>query len=204
MSGLAAVAALAVVAATPAVRDATLVGSPRSLDRQNATAEAEDTSRLTDGAEVRRFVRKGLLVEVKSTRDLEVSGGVTYPFARPALKLLLDRLAAQYRRACKERLVVTSLVRPKDQQEAGQSPRSVHSTGLAADLRASRKRRCRVALESTLLYLEARALAEATREYTPPHYHVAVAPTEYEAHVRRRDAEERKRKGNRRRRRGRR
>ena len=186
MSG-APLAVLALLAVTPEVRDGSLRGSPRSLDRQSAAAVTHGSSWLKDAEEVKRAVADGRLVKVKTTRDLAL-GKVRHPYARPALKLLLDRLAGQYRRACGRRLVVTSLVRPQDQRVKGTSPRTVHPTGMAADLRYSPRRRCRAWLEETLLYLERRALVEATREYTPPHYHLAVLPTAYEAHVKRLEA----------------
>ena len=61
----------------------------------------------------------------------------------------------------------------------GLCDRGLIRPGMAADLRYSPRRRCRAWLEETLLYLERRALVEATREYTPPHYHLAVLPTAY-------------------------
>jgi LysM repeat protein len=59
----------------------------------------------------------------------------------------------------------------------------VHPTGLAIDLRVSSRTKCRTWLEGTLLSLERRGLAEATRERRPPHYHVVVFPTAYETFV---------------------
>jgi len=203
MPGLSAITLLAILTVTPEVRPASLRGASGALDRQVATARAHGLSRLKDRAAVRKAVGGGSLVEVKGTRDLAVAGKVAHPYGQPALKLLLERLASGYRRACRERLVVTSLVRPTDQHEAGQSTRSVHPTGLAADLRWSKRRRCRVWLESTLLYLEARGLAEASREYTPRHYHVAVVPRAYEAHVKRLEKRRRRRAEQRQRRRAR-
>ena len=107
---------------------------------------------------------------------------VSFPFARPAAKLFIERLAGQYRRACGERLVVTSLTRPRSHQPRNASDRSVHPTGMALDLRRPQGT-CREWLERTLLYLEGQAVLEATAERSPPHYHVAVFPGQYAAYV---------------------
>ena len=103
--------------------------------------------------------------------------------ARPALKLFIDRLASQYRAACGERLVVTSLTRPLSNQPRNASRRSVHPTGMAMDLRRPYPGPCRDWLEDTLLYLEERKVLEATRESSPAHYHIALFPQPYISHV---------------------
>jgi len=59
----------------------------------------------------------------------------------------------------------------------------VHPTGMAVDLRKSRRAACRAWLERTLLGLERRDLVEATRERWPAHYHVAVFPEPYHRYV---------------------
>jgi len=107
---------------------------------------------------------------------------VSFPFTRPAVRLFIERLAAQYRRACKQRLVVTSLTRPRSHQPRNASIRSVHPTGMALDLRRPGGT-CRRWLESTLLSLERRAVLEATVERRPPHYHVVVFPEAYLSYV---------------------
>ena len=95
------------------------------------------------------------------------------------MKTFVERLGSQYRNACGERLVVTSLTRPASRQPRNASPLSVHPTGMAADLRASSRPACRAFLEKTLLTLEARGVLEATRERRPPHYHVSLYPQQY-------------------------
>jgi nucleoid-associated protein YgaU len=99
------------------------------------------------------------------------------------VKLFVQRLGAQYRRACGEELVVTSLTRPLSEQPRNASTLSVHPTGMAVDFRTSLNSVCRHWLESTLLYLEAAGVLEATRERRPSHFHVAVFPEPYAAYV---------------------
>lgn len=159
-----------------------LRGSSASLDRQNRQARAHDFSRLQDRAHVQRFVDAGLLVRVGSTADYEVHR-VSFPYARPEVRLFIQRLAAQYRRACEEKLVVTSLTRPWTHQPRNASDRSVHPTGMAVDLRRSNRRACRAWLENTLLHLEGAGVLDATRERWPPHYHVALFPRPYASYV---------------------
>ncbi len=159
-----------------------LRGSAASLDRQVAQARRHDFTHLASARELRRFVDAGLLVHVAGNRDYTLVD-VSFPFARPEARLFIERLSAQYRQACNERLVVTSLTRPASHQPRNASDRSVHPTGMAIDLRRHGGR-CRSWLESVLLSLEARGVLEATAERRPPHYHVAVFPKPYAAYVR--------------------
>ena len=48
-----------------------------------------------------------------------------------------------------------------------------------------RTQQCRDWLNRVLLSLEAAGVLEATRERSPPHYHVAVFPIQYEQYVER-------------------
>ncbi len=159
----------------------TLRGSASSLDLQTTQAAQHDFTYLPGTAQLRRFVDAGLLVSVGGNRDYTLED-VSFPVARPAAKLFIERLAGQYRRACGERLVVTSLTRPRSHQPRNASDRSVHPTGMALDLRRPQGT-CRQWLERTLLYLEGQAVLEATAEHSPPHYHVAVFPGQYAAYV---------------------
>jgi nucleoid-associated protein YgaU len=54
---------------------------------------------------------------------------------------------------------------------------------MAMDLRRPYPGPCRDWLEETLLYLERQGVLEATRESNPAHYHVALFPQPYVAHV---------------------
>ena len=161
-----------------------LRGGRSSMDRQARAAKSHDYTYLANPSAVRRFVRKGLLVPVKGNRNFDLAG-VSFPYARPEVKTFIHRLATQYKSACKEKLVVTSLTRPRSHQPRNASPRSVHPTGMALDLRRSHRRSCRRWLESTLLSLEANGILEANRERFPPHYHVALFPQQYSAYLKR-------------------
>jgi LysM repeat protein len=159
-----------------------LIGSPVSLDAQNRIARAHDFSYLATGTQVRQFVRSGYLVPVESNDDFDLHA-VSFPYARPEVEVFVRRLASQYRSACGEKLVVTSLTRPLNMQPRNASDRSVHPTGMAVDMRRSSKASCRAWLEEILLALENAEVLEATRERYPPHYHVALFPRQYASYV---------------------
>ena len=173
-------------AAVPAHADVpvTLRGSPASMVRQNQVAKENDYSFLDNAGQVKNFVEKGHLVRVEGNADFRVAG-VSFPYARPELHTFIERLAAQHREGCGERLVVTSLTRPRALQPTNAHQLSVHPTGMAVDLRVSQDAGCRAWLENALLALEKQGILDATRERTPPHYHVAVFPGTYRAHLER-------------------
>lgn len=160
-----------------------LRGSPRSLDIQNQMARLHDYSYIVTPAQLERFVAAGYLVPVRGNADFRINSGVSYPYARKTVQTFLARLGNQYRSACGEQLVVTSLTRPKTRQPRNASSESVHPTGMAIDLRRSRRSQCRAWLERVLLSLEQQGVLEATREYWPPHYHIALFPEPYETYV---------------------
>lgn len=159
-----------------------LRGSPWSITKQNRVAHDHDFTFLATSRGVRDFVEKGYLVEVRGNGNYTLAS-VSYPYARPEVQLFIERIAAHYRAACGEPLVVTSLTRPQSAQPNNASRRSVHPTGMAVDFRRSTQRTCRSWLESTLLELEEQGVVEATRERYPPHYHVAVFPNPYARYV---------------------
>jgi hypothetical protein len=159
-----------------------LRGSEASVNRMYARAEANNFTFLPTAAQVQQFADAGYLVRLRSSPDFELHE-VSFPYSRPAVKLFVERLGGQYRQACRERLVVTSLTRPLSEQPRNASTLSVHPTGMAVDFRRSLNSVCRYWLESTLLYLEGAGVLEATRERQPPHYHVAVFPELYSDYV---------------------
>jgi Family of unknown function (DUF5715)/LysM domain len=163
--------------------EAVLRGSAASLERQLGEAQRNDFTLLETSANVRHYVTLGLLVPVEANRDVQLSRSVSFPVARPEVKVLVERLGQQYRRACGEALIVTSLTRPASRQPRNAYRHSVHRAGMAVDLRWSRRGACRRWLERTLRFLEARNVLEATRERHPPHYHVAVFPRRYRDYV---------------------
>jgi hypothetical protein len=183
-SALTAIALLLAIAA-PAAADLSvgLDGSRSSMVRQHRIAEENDYSFLRTAEEVHRFVENGYLVPVEGNADYEVLDGVSFPVARPELRTFIERLSAQHRAACGQKLVVTSLTRPTSDQPWNSHPLSVHPAGMAVDLRVLDAADCRTWLEETLLSLEREELLDVTREYHPPHYHVAVFPTAYREYV---------------------
>lgn len=159
-----------------------LGGSRATVREVYEVAKDNDFTFLRTPAQVREFVEKERLVEVVENEDLAISK-VSFPYTRPILKTFIERLAAQYREATGEKLVVTSLTRPKSLQPRNASPWSVHPAGMAIDLRVPQDVAARKWLEETLLNLEDGNLLDVTRERHPPHYHVAVFPERYEAYV---------------------
>ncbi|MEW5928982.1 MAG: DUF5715 family protein [Gemmatimonadota bacterium] len=176
-------ALLAAAAVPAAADDVTLRGSPGSMVRQHRVAEEHDYSFLRTAGQVRDFVDKGVLVKVEGDANYSVASGVSFPYARPAVGTFLERLGAQYREGCGEKLVVTSLTRPLANQPGNAHQLSVHPAGMAVDFRISRSAECRAWLEGALLGLERKGLLDVTRERNPPHYHVAVFTDEYAAYV---------------------
>lgn len=176
-----AVALLLVLAAPERARAQSLRGSLASISRMYRQAVRERLHFYETSAGVQNAVRKGRLVRLRRT------SGVTYdkvrwPYVQGGTRLFVERLGAQYRAACGHRLVVTSAVRPATRQPANATSRSVHPTGMAVDLRKP-KGACLRWLRSTLIELERKGVIEATEEYGPPHFHVAVFPTPYEGYL---------------------
>lgn len=178
----AAVAAVLLLSATGIAEAQTLRGSPRTMQRQNLIAQDHDFTFLRTSAQIHRFAESGYLERMRGNADYELAA-VSHPYARPAVKLFVERLSEQYRSACGERLVVTSLTRPVQEQPRNASDLSVHPAGMAVDLRISRKRSCVQWLEKTLLSLEKQGVLDVTRERRPPHYHIALFPEPYTRYV---------------------
>lgn len=152
------------------------------MRRQHELAKEHDFTFLRTAAQVREFARKERLEHLTGNADYTM-GRVSFPYARPSVRLFIEQLAAQYRAATGEQLVVTSLTRPIANQPRNASPLSVHPAGMAVDLRVPRSSSARRWLERKLLSLERDGLIDATRERRPPHYHVAVFPDAYEAYA---------------------
>jgi nucleoid-associated protein YgaU len=165
-----------------AANTVSLRGSAASMDEQNDQAKRHDFTFVREASQLRRFAEAGLLVPVAGNVNYRLKD-VSFPYARPAVRLFIERLSKQYRQACGEQLVITSLTRPLANQPRNASPRSVHPTGMALDVRRPSAPTCRGWLESTLLYLEEQSVIEATRERAPPHYHVAVFTRDYASYV---------------------
>jgi len=185
LTGLRVWGALALAAAVvcPAYATAqSLRGSRASIERMYRQARREHLSFYETAAGVRRASANGRLVRLEADSQF-VLHEVGYPFVRPATRTFVQRLGTQYLAACGEPMVVTSAVRPATRQPANSTAQSVHPTGMAVDLRKPEDAKCREWLRSTLVELENSGLLEATEEFAPPHFHVAVFPTPYTRYV---------------------
>lgn len=159
-----------------------LKGSPTSIENQYRAAHAYGYTFVKSSASVRGMVNAGKLVRVNPGSHLALHD-VSFPYVVPGAKVFLDRLSAQYFRACGEKLTVTSLLRPKNRQPANSAAKSVHPAGMAIDLRVPRERKCHSWLQKTLLALEKDHVLDVTKERRPPHYHVAVFIERYETRL---------------------
>lgn len=160
----------------------TLLGSKASMQRQNQLAVSYGYTFLNTPREVADFVGEGHLVPVEETAYLELHN-VSYPFARSEVKTFVDRLSRLYSATCREKLMVTSLTRPIEEQPANASSDSVHPTGMAVDMRIPGDAKCRNWLERTLLSLETAGVLDVTRERHPAHYHIALFTLAYASYV---------------------
>ena len=159
-----------------------LGGSTASVDRMYRQARAERLSFYETPRGVRRAVAAGRLERV--TPDANVAlHAVGYPFVGPTTLAFVERLGAQYRATCGGPLEITSAVRPATRQPGNSVAHSVHPTGMAVDLHKPDDPGCRSWLRETLLDLEGAGVIEATEEFAPPHFHVAVYPTPYRQYV---------------------
>jgi hypothetical protein len=169
--------------------DVTLRGSPESMVRQHRVAVEAEYTFVATLEEMEALAEEGRLVSVPGGPDYEVMDWV-FPYALPEVRTFVERFASQYRQACGERLVVTSLTRPASEQPPNSHQLSVHPAGMAVDLRISQSQPCRQFLEDSLLGMEERGLLDITRERAPPHYHIAIFPEPYGAFAAARIAEE--------------
>lgn len=172
------IALLAAALVGSAAVDVTLRGSPESMERQKAVAERLELAAAESRAEMERMAREGALVKVAGGTHYEVADWVN-PYAVPEVRLFVERLSRQYREACGEALMVTSLTRPLDEQPPNAHALSVHPAGMAADFRIPKNPACREWIEMAFLNLERQGVIDATRERSPPHYHVAIFPQSY-------------------------
>lgn len=159
-----------------------LAGSPESMERQHRIAVESGYDFLRRPSDIVDAVGDGALVGLEETPSLDLK----YPrqsVARPEVRHFLERFALEMNSSCGERLVVTSLTRPLSRQPRNAHRLSVHPAGMAVDLRVPRRSSCRKWLEARMLELEERGVLDVTRERSPAHYHVALFPDRYLAHV---------------------
>jgi LysM domain-containing protein/uncharacterized protein DUF5715 len=183
-------AALAATLAVSAGRaDAqTLHGSRGSVERMYGQARKQDLTFYRSGRGVRSAAAEGDLVRLRGNDDYRVADA-SYPYALPTTRTFVQRLAAQYRDACGEKLVVTSATRPRSLRLRNSVAESVHPSGMAVDLRKPSRGRCLRWLRQTLLDVEGEGAIDATEEHHPPHFHVAVFPQQYRRYVARKSGD---------------
>ena len=181
-NGLALAFALMATVPMGAANAAGLGGSRSSMRLQHRVAEKNDFTFLRTPAQVRSLVEMKILDPVDNSAELWLRD-VSFPYARPEVRLFVERIAAEYSLANGEPLVVTSLTRPLSNQPANAHALSVHPTGMAVDFRVPSSDSARTWLETTLLALEKRGVLDVTREKHPSHYHVALFPTKYAAYA---------------------
>jgi len=167
---------------TPSADAQSLRGSTASVDRMYRQARREDFSFFETTSNVKRAVAGGLLVRLEPDENFTLHE-VGYPYVRPATLTFVQRLASQYAAACGTAMQVTSAVRPATRQPSNSVAKSVHPTGMAIDLHKPADAECRAWLRETLLELEDAGVIEATEEFAPPHFHVAVYSTPYRHYV---------------------
>lgn len=175
-------ASLCALAPLRPCRAQSLHGSNGSIHRMYRHARVEKLSFYETARGIRRAVAAGRLVKLVPNENFDLHK-VSYPYVRAATRTFVERLASQYRSACGEKLEITSAVRPSTRQPANSVALSVHPTGMAVDLHKSDDPTCRGWLRSTLRELEGEGVLEATEEFSPPHFHVAVYPTPYRQYV---------------------
>ena len=164
---------------------AQLRGSPFSMRLQHRVARTHNFTFLRNSRQVRAFIEEKRLVRLPGNGTYSVKRGIAFPYARPAVKLFVERLAAQFHAATGEKLVITSLTRPISRQPRNASDLSVHPAGMAVDFRVPAKASSRRWLERTLVSLEKSRVLDVTKERRPAHYHVAVFPSQYAHYVER-------------------
>lgn len=172
LAALALTVALALALPGATARAQSLRGSRASLVRTYDFAARRDLRFHRTPAGVRRAAKRGRYVRLTGNANYRLHR-VTFPYVRPATRAFVLDLSRRYRKACGQRLVVTSAIRPRSAQPANASRLSVHPTGMAVDLRRP-SGRCLTWLRRDLLAQERRGLIDGTEERRPAHFHVAV------------------------------
>ncbi len=164
----------------------TLRGSRGSVERMYNQAQRQDLTFYRSARGVRGAAAEGDLVRLGGNENYRLADA-SYPYALPTTRTFVQRLAAQYREACGERLVVTSATRPRSLKLRNSVTESVHPSGMAVDVRKPTRGSCLRWLRRTLLDVEGEGVIEATEEHHPPHFHIAVFPAQYRRYLATRD-----------------
>lgn len=175
--------ALLAMSMTTVAAPVELRGSPASMERQNRVAKDVGVTFVRTFDDIERLLEAGELVRLLGNKHYDLRDGLSSDAARPEVRLFVERLAKDYFENTGEKLVVTSLTRPTTAQPGNSHRLSIHPTGLALDLRISQRAESRQWIEQHLLWMEAEGLLDVTRERHPPHYHIALFPEAYTAHL---------------------
>ena len=165
-----------------------LRATSRSQADQNRLADADHLSRMQDKEMLRRWARLELLVPVKEkTRDYYLHAVPSdYRYLRPWARLLLERLASQFRARFGQPLRVTSLVRTVSYQRqlarrngnaaAASGPKaSAHLTGACLDISKKGMTRSQMDWVRNVLYqLRTKKYLYVIEEFRQPVFHVLV------------------------------
>lgn len=176
-------AASVVVQAAPSLR-----ATSQSQADQNRLADADHLSRMQDKEMLRRWARLELLVPVKEkTRDYYLHAVPSdYRYLRPWARLLLERLASQFRARFGQPLRVTSLVRTVSYQRqlarrngnaaAATGPKaSAHLTGACLDISKKGMTRSQQDWVRNVLYqLRTKKYLYVIEEFRQPVFHILV------------------------------
>lgn len=168
--------------------DGLLRASSDSQIAQNRRADADDLSRMTDVAMVRRFADAGLLVRVPSRTKYYYTRYIPakYRYVRPWSKLFLDRLSQQYYARFRKKLRVTSLIRTvalqnsigrrnKNAASAYGPRRSSHLTGATLDISKKGMSSREIAWMRRVLHsLHEKGYLYAVEEFRQPTFHIMV------------------------------
>lgn len=181
LAALAGAAALTTIALPSLAGAQSLRGSRSTVARVYERASERGLYFYKTSGGVKSAAEKGRFVRLTGNANYRLHG-VSHPYLTATTRTFVERLAAQYRTACGEQLVVTSAIRPVTKQPRNSSDYSVHPTGIAVDLRKP-SGKCLTWLRKTLLTLEERQVIDGTEEKSPPHFHVVVFPAAYDAYV---------------------
>ena len=155
---------------------------------QNARADEDELSRITDSEMLEQFVASGYLVPVPVEGKHYYLKAVpdSYRYIRPWSKSFLDRTGAQFYAKFHERLRVTSLVRTEDFQErlaringnaapASGPTQSSHLTGATLDIsKAKMSPAQRNWMRNHLVTHAASGYLYAIEERRQPTFHIMV------------------------------
>lgn len=175
-----------------------LKGSIASQKRQNRIADRYNLTRLKDRSALKRFIKKGLLVEVVDTDAYYISVYTgyldpghedLYRHTRPWVKLFLDDVLVEGHKKFGEDFKITSLVRTRWYQRrlirknrnaiGGRAwwQQSSHLTGSTVDISyKDMSPKLQKWFEKRLSRMERQGLIEANKEYGSRHYHIMVHP----------------------------